>query len=135
MSGEFWIRSTGLHDNGSVIYCRRFEHATWSAFIQSLYLDHDKRIELEIKNWEQAYSQIWHTERRNRIIASNFGRVCKMRPTTLCRSTVYDMFVVVGVVDKILFSIIFEQASSSRCCAALCIAQFIIDNTKYKYNL
>ncbi|XP_060859447.1 uncharacterized protein LOC132936703 [Metopolophium dirhodum] len=62
-----------------------------SAFIQSLYLDHDKHIELEIKTREQANSQIWHTERRNRITASNFGRICKMRPTKLCRCTVYDM--------------------------------------------
>lgn len=50
--------------------------------INSLNLKKSNRLNLESEIKEQSDSHIWHTERRNRLTASNFGRVCKSRPTT-----------------------------------------------------
>lgn len=60
-------------------------------FIQQMTLSESQKVILERETREQSNSQKWFVERRNRLTASNFGRVCKMRPQTSCKSTVHDI--------------------------------------------
>ncbi|CAN8019815.1 unnamed protein product [Ixodes persulcatus] len=57
-------------------------------FVNSLVLSEEQRDELEIETRGQADSPRWKDERRKRLTASSFGRVCKMKPTTSCECTV-----------------------------------------------
>lgn len=60
-------------------------------FIRSITLSVLDKNKLEIATRSQANEQSWFIERRNRLTASNFGRVCKMRSNTSCKNTVYDI--------------------------------------------
>lgn len=60
-------------------------------FIQSITLSEVSKIELELETRNQSNNQKWFEERRKRLTASNFGRVCKMRSHTSCRTTVYNI--------------------------------------------
>ncbi|CAN7937485.1 unnamed protein product [Ixodes hexagonus] len=57
-------------------------------FVNSLDLSEEQRDELEIETRGQADCPRWKDERRKRLTASSFGRVCKIKPTTSCECTV-----------------------------------------------
>lgn len=61
------------------------------AFIQSITLSEASKVELELETRNQSKNQRWFEERRKRLSASNFGKVCKMRPYTSCKVTVHDI--------------------------------------------
>ncbi|KAL4097751.1 hypothetical protein QTP88_022473 [Uroleucon formosanum] len=54
-------------------------------------IDEKKNNFMKSDTIDQSNSQAWQVERRIRLTASNFGRVCKMRLTTSCKGTVYDL--------------------------------------------
>jgi len=60
-------------------------------FIQTITLPITVREQIELETRNQSNDQKWFIERRNRLTASNFGKVCKMRPATSCKRTVYDI--------------------------------------------
>lgn len=60
-------------------------------FIQSLTISELAKQNLELETRNQADSQTWLNERRNRLTASYFGKICKMRPNTSCKNNVFDI--------------------------------------------
>ncbi|XP_022173422.1 uncharacterized protein LOC111035906 [Myzus persicae] len=49
------------------------------------------REKLENETKDQSKSQLWYSERKKRITASNIGKICKMRQYTSCKKIVYDL--------------------------------------------
>lgn len=60
-------------------------------FIKHLTLTQKEGEALELETRDQSCNQKWYSERRNRLTASNFGKIIKMRPTTSCRNIVYEL--------------------------------------------
>lgn len=60
-------------------------------FILQLKLNIEEYQKLEVNTRNQRNCQQWFNERRNRLTASNFGKVCKMRRTTSCKNTVHTL--------------------------------------------
>lgn len=62
-----------------------------SEFIKSLNISATDKKKLEFDTRNQANNNNWFIERRNRLTASNFGKVCKMRPSTSCKAMVHNI--------------------------------------------
>lgn len=49
------------------------------------------RAKIEKDTRDQSENEKWFQERKLRLTASNFGKICKMRKNTSCKNTVYSM--------------------------------------------
>jgi len=65
-------------------------------FLQNLKVSPERIHQIFISTTAQRNSQIWHDERRKRLTASLFGKICKLRPTTdkhkVSRSILHSTF-------------------------------------------
>ncbi|KAL5238891.1 hypothetical protein ACI65C_006301 [Semiaphis heraclei] len=65
-------------------------------FLNSLKLTMNEIVELERRTIGQQNNSDWQTYRKSRLTASNFGKVCKLRPSTsrvnAVKSILYDIF-------------------------------------------
>ncbi|XP_077299493.1 uncharacterized protein LOC143920488 [Arctopsyche grandis] len=65
-------------------------------FLRDLNLSQSKKNELERSTVDQSDNRLWAVERRKRLTASNFGKICKLRPKTSARgvlkSLLYPVF-------------------------------------------
>ncbi|XP_025194234.1 uncharacterized protein LOC112593869, partial [Melanaphis sacchari] len=59
-------------------------------------------VQIEIDSREQTDSQLWYQERKIRLTASSFGQICKMRPNTSCKNSVYNILYANNVQAKSL---------------------------------
>lgn len=65
-------------------------------FIEKLMLNSEEIAAIEWDTIGQQDNDQWRIQRKSRLTASNFGKVCKLRPTTTRANTVkyilYDIF-------------------------------------------
>lgn len=62
-----------------------------TAFLLSLEKTGAERVNLERETILQGNSPLWKSERKKRLTASWFGKVCHMRKTTSCREMVHGI--------------------------------------------
>ncbi|CAG9138232.1 unnamed protein product [Plutella xylostella] len=62
-----------------------------SNFLESIQKSQEQRHEIEQKTILQSSSGEWLELRRTMLTASNFGKICKMRPETSCANTVKQL--------------------------------------------
>eukprot|EP00092_Neocalanus_flemingeri_P035623 GFUD01038780.1.p1 GENE.GFUD01038780.1~~GFUD01038780.1.p1 ORF type:complete len:448 (-),score=121.66 GFUD01038780.1:176-1381(-) len=62
-----------------------------SAVLQRLQTSHSRQMVIERATRGQGKNPEWARERKERLTASNFGRVAKMRSTTSCHNTVISI--------------------------------------------
>ena len=75
---------------------RKFYSLATSQLVCQLYevkvvLNSEQAIELELKTWEQASCDLWHSERKLRITASVIKEVCHRKASTSCTVFVQKM--------------------------------------------
>lgn len=65
-------------------------------FLEKLMLSAEEIMEIERETVGQQNNDQWRIQRKSRLTASNFGKVCKLRQTTSRANTVkyilYDIF-------------------------------------------
>lgn len=59
--------------------------------LSSLTLTEEERNNLEINSRGQSLCNLWLVERKKRLTASNFGKICRLKPKTPCQKTVVQL--------------------------------------------
>jgi len=73
------------------------------------------RCELERSTKDQSHSQEWYSERKKRLIASNFGDICKMRASTSCRKKVYSLLYRPNTTTKeMMYGVVMERQARKK---------------------
>jgi len=60
-------------------------------FLENLKLDEVNIFKLERRTIDQSSNEEWKNERSSRLTASNFGKICKLRKTTIRKNTVISI--------------------------------------------
>jgi len=67
-----------------------------NAFLKKIYLTVDEIVKIERNTIGQQENDDWKKFRKQRLTPSNFGKICKLKPTTSRTNTVkyilYDIF-------------------------------------------
>lgn len=59
--------------------------------INSLRMSEKERDDLEFRSRGQSLCSLWISERKKRLTASNFGRICKLKSSTPCQKLVIQL--------------------------------------------
>lgn len=60
-------------------------------FMNKLNISREERKQIEEMTRNQGNSDMWREERYKGLTASNFGKICKLRPSTSCANTVKNL--------------------------------------------
>jgi len=60
-------------------------------FLENLKLKETDIFKLERRTTEQSSNEEWKKERLSRLTASNFGKICKLRKTTVRKKTIISI--------------------------------------------